>query len=102
MWCLIYVDVILMPSPHAPVLSEIVEAMKKDLTLTSLQTLSQSLSHECVENWILNVNKYVQKLQGKFQLRFTPRNTIALATSLSNPILELLNGDRYSSLCWTV
>ena len=41
--CLIYVDDILMTSPSPQVLSETIEALKEDLTLTSTETLSQYL-----------------------------------------------------------
>ena len=40
-WCLIYVDDIIITSPFAHVLSETVETLKEDLTLTSIKTLSQ-------------------------------------------------------------
>ena len=46
-WCLVYVDDILMISPSAQVLEEIVHKLKEDLTLTSSETLSR---HELVEN----------------------------------------------------
>ena len=42
-WCLTYVDNILMTTPSTRVPSKTVEALKKDLTLTSTTTLSQYL-----------------------------------------------------------
>ena len=71
-WCLIYVDDILMTSPSALMLSETVEALKEDLTLTSKETLSDYLSMNLwktdTREICLSAEKYAQKLQGKFQL----------------------------------
>ena len=53
-WCLIYVDDILMTSPYAQVTSENVDALKEDLTLTSTKVLSQYLG---VNLWKIEVGE---------------------------------------------
>ena len=71
-WCLIYIDDILMTSPSAQVLNETVERPKKDLTLTSSDTLSQYLGMNLWKTEAgeicLSAEKYAEKLQGEFQL----------------------------------
>ena len=71
-WCLIYVDDILMTSPSAQVLNETVDALKEDLTLTSTETLSQYLGMNLWKTEAgeicLSAEKYAEKLQGEFQL----------------------------------
>ena len=71
-WCLVYVDDILMTSPSAQVLEETVHRLKEDLTLTTSETLSQYLGMNLWKTEAgeicLSAEKYAEKLQGKFQL----------------------------------
>ena len=71
-WCLIYVDDILMTSPSKDMLNETVEGLKGDLTLTTSDTLSQYLGMNLWQTdsgeICLSADKYVEKLEKKFDL----------------------------------
>ena len=72
-WCLVYVDDILMTSPSPQVLEDTIDGLKEDLTLTSSESLSQYLG---MNLWkaeageiCLSAKKYAENLQVKFQLK---------------------------------
>ena len=76
-WCLVYVDDILMTSPSAEVLQATVDKLKEDLTLTSSETLTQYLGMNlwktAAGEICLSAEKYAEKLQTKFSIQAEKR-----------------------------
>jgi hypothetical protein len=76
-WCLVYVDDILMTSPSTEKLHNTVEALKKDLILTTSDSLSQYLGMNLWKTEAgeicLSAEKYAEKLQRKFNLTLEGR-----------------------------
>ena len=77
-WCLVYVDDILMTLSFAQVLKETVQGLKEDRTLSSSESLSLYLGMNLwkteAKEVCMGAVKYAEKLQCKFQ-RSAKRNT---------------------------
>ena len=77
-WCLIYVDDILMTSPVKGEIDKYVELLKKEFTLTIMTTVSQylgmNLSHNLETGEItISCEKYLEKMVKKYDVKMTGR-----------------------------
>ena len=72
-WCLVYVDDILMTSPSTEVLCKTIHRLKEDLTLTTSETLTPYLGMNLWKSnsreIFLSAEKYAEKLLTKFSLK---------------------------------